>query len=130
MSDTTGTSPDPEYGAEGDTDQLQSDDTLIDRGLADVLDEGYSPPDRPRGNHFGETAWEEVHGESLDQRLAEEVPEIWAAEGATPDTTRAGRLVSATDIEGRENDTYGADAGIDGAGASAEEAAVHITEEP
>lgn len=138
MSDETpATSPDPEHGAEGDTDQLQPEDTLLDRGLDDVLDEGYSPPERPRANHFGETPWEEVHGETLDARLSQEEPEEWERDPLTrPDDRRAGRLVQDPDADrdevgsSRENDTYGEDAGIDGAGASAEEAAVHWVEEP
>jgi hypothetical protein len=132
MTETTGTSPDPETGAEGDNDQLQAEDTLLDRGVDDVLDEGYSPPDRPRTNHFGETAWEEVHGESLDQRLAEEEPEELDGDPLDrPDTSRAGRLTADPDaLDGRQNDTYADDEGISGAGASAEEAAVHIVEEP
>ncbi|MBD5786796.1 hypothetical protein IF650_11465 [Cellulosimicrobium terreum] len=132
MSDTTGTSPEPEGVAEGDNDQLQAEDTLLDRGVDDVLDEGYSPPDRPRTNHHGETAWEEVHGETFDQRLAEEEPEEWDGDGLDrPDSTRAGRLVADADaIDGRQNDTFAQDEGIDGAGASAEEAAVHVVEEP
>ncbi|MBL0885345.1 DUF5709 domain-containing protein [Myceligenerans indicum] len=134
--DTTATSPDPEYGAEGDTDQLQQEDTLVDRGTPDVLDEGYSPPDYPRKNHWGETAWEESRGESLDQRLAEEEPESWEGDPLTrPDSSRSGRLVADDDADpgedgGRQNDLYGDDAGIDGAAASAEEAAVHWVEEP
>jgi hypothetical protein len=35
-----------EYSVDED-DQLQPEDTLIDRGVDDVLDEGYSPPERP-----------------------------------------------------------------------------------
>ncbi len=130
--DTTGTSPDPETGAEGDNDQLQAEDTLVDRGVDDVLDEGYSVPDRPRTNHFGETAWEEVHGESLDQRLAEEEPEDWERDPLErPDETRSGRLVAdAEALDGRQNDTYADDEGISGGGAGAEEAAVHVVEEP
>ncbi len=31
-------------------DQLQPSDTLDDRGVDDVLDEGYSPPDREPGH--------------------------------------------------------------------------------
>ncbi len=31
-----------------DEDQLPSEDTLDDRGVDDLLDEGYSPPERPR----------------------------------------------------------------------------------
>ena len=37
-----------EYSVDED-DQLQPEDTLVDRGVADVLDEGYSPPERPYG---------------------------------------------------------------------------------
>jgi hypothetical protein len=130
--DTTGTSPDPETGAEGDNDQLQSEETLLDRGLDDVLDEGYSPPERPRTNHYGETAWEEAHGETFDQKLAQEEPEEWDGAPAEPtDETRAGRLVADTDaLDGRANDTYAEDQGISGGAASAEEAAVHVVEEP
>src|SRR5690606_31781718 len=130
--DTTGTSPDPETGAEGDNDQLQAEDTLLDRGVDDVLDEGYSPPDRPRTNHFGETPWEEVHGETLDQRLAEEEPDEWDREGtARTDPSRAGRLVADPDaLDGRQNGTYADDEGISGGAAGAEEAAVHVVEEP
>ncbi|MBD8080499.1 DUF5709 domain-containing protein [Cellulosimicrobium arenosum] len=132
MSDTTGTTPDPETGGEGDNDQLQAEDTLLDRGVDDVLDEGYSPPDRPRSNHYGETAWEETHGEPLDQRLAEEEPDTWEADPLDrPDQTRAGRLVADSEaLDGRQNDTFAEDEGIDGAGASAEEAAVHVVDEP
>ena len=35
-----------EYSVDED-DQLQPQDTLVDRGVDDVLDEGYSPPERP-----------------------------------------------------------------------------------
>jgi hypothetical protein len=134
--ETPGTTPNPLTGAEGDNDQLPSEDTLLDRGVADVLDEGYSPPDRPRPNHWGETAWEESAGEPMEQRLAEEEPDYWEEDRLVrPDTTRAGRLVADDDADpnadgDRDNDVYGEDAGIDGAGASAEEAAVHWVEEP
>lgn len=130
---TSATSPDPETGAEGDTDQLSLEDTLIDRGIDDLLDEGYSPPERPRTNRFGETAWEEVHGETLDQRLREEEPEIWEApERGARQPDRAGRLVEDDDaLEGhRPNDTFAHDVGIAGGAATAEEAAMHIVREP
>lgn len=134
--ETPATSPDPETGAEGDNDQLTVEDTLLDRGGHDVLDEGYSPPERPRSNHWGETAWEESAGEPLDRRLAEEEPDYWEQDPLDrPDTTRSGRLVADQDADpnadgARDNDVYGEDAGIDGAGASAEEAAVHWVDEP
>ena len=54
-----------EYSAEHDN-QLQPEDTLIDRGIDDVLDEGYSPPERP----YGRAAY--GPSESIDQHLAEE----------------------------------------------------------
>jgi hypothetical protein len=59
-----------------DDNQLQPDQTLIDRGLDDVLEEGYSPPDRPVAvDKFGTTAAEAEQGETLDMRLAEEEPD-------------------------------------------------------
>ncbi len=49
-----------------DDDQLTQEDTLIDRGVDDLLDEGYSPPDR----------WREPRDhETLDELLAEEEPD-------------------------------------------------------
>lgn len=130
--DTPATSTDAALGSEGDTDQLSQEDTFTDRGVDDLLDEGYSPPERPRANHFGETPLEEIQGETLDQRLAEEEPEVFDqpdAEASQPD--RAGRLVADADaLDGRVNDTFADDAGIAGGAASAEEAAVHIVDEP
>ncbi|WP_405417778.1 DUF5709 domain-containing protein [Streptomyces microflavus] len=43
---------------------------------------------------------------------------------------RAGRLREADDATGRESDVFAEDVGIDGGAASAEEAAVHVTDEP
>lgn len=122
--DTPGTSPGPESAAEGDENQLSQEDTLLDRGVTDILDEGYSPPERDRANHYGETAWEEATGEGLDRRLSAELPD----DESPADTTRSGRLVENDDGD-RGTDRYATDAGIDGAGASAEEASVHIIED-
>src|SRR6476469_3266413 len=61
-----------------DEDQPQGDgDSLVsDRGLAEPLDEGYSPPERwSPGEGFGNTPAEEEAGETLDQRIAQEEPE-------------------------------------------------------
>lgn len=115
----------------GDSDQLPLEDTLMDRGVADLLDEGVSAPERDRTNHFGETAREAARGESLEQRLTQEQPEIWIApDPEARDLSRVGRLESDSNAEqGRDNDIFVADVGIDGAGASAEEAAMHIIEE-
>lgn len=130
--DTPATSTDTALGSEGDSDQLPLEDTLLDRGVDDLLDEGYSPPDRPRTNHVGETALEAIQGETLDQRLAEEEPDVVddrAPVGDEPD--RAGRLVADPDaLDGRTNDTFADDVGLAGGAASAEEAAVHLVDEP
>jgi hypothetical protein len=131
--ETPATSTDAATGTEGDTDQLPAEDTLTERGVADLLDEGYSPPDRPRSNHWGETAWEEAHGESLDQRLAEEEPEVWEQDppvDPSREPGRAGRLVADEDaVRAGGNDEFALDSGVAGGAASAEEAAVHLIED-
>ena len=55
----------------------------------------------------------------------------WLGDGEVGDA-RAGRLVAPDEGSGYddEKDLVGEDVGIDGAGASAEEAAVHVIEEP
>src|SRR3954462_13521530 len=94
--DTSGTSPDPELGSEGDTNQLTTEGTLLDRGLDDALDEGYTVPERPRSNHNGETPGEEAHRETIDQLIGEEDPEVWKVRDIPAEDCeqfRAGRLV-------------------------------------
>ncbi|MEJ8277842.1 DUF5709 domain-containing protein [Pseudonocardia spirodelae] len=164
---------DPDDGDDLDSDaQLQPEDTLEYGGVTDVLDEGYSPPERP---------WNDRDDETLDERLADEEPDTWAAEleatadaedrddaraarvvgdpdaredfsdlddatgdllGDTPGSDgelladdevgdrRAGRLTiddaSFDGSDGGGTQMVAGDAGIDGAGASAEEAAVHV----
>ncbi|MFJ4922784.1 DUF5709 domain-containing protein [Streptomyces sp. NPDC088725] len=132
-------------GAEVTEDEgiLDSEDTLVDRG-SDPFDEGWSPPERPLGvDHAGTTAAEQREGESLDQRLAEEIPEpdgfvgdgvgdLAYGDGELVDgevgTDRSGRLVAPDEgaHEDAEKDMIATDVGIDGAAASAEEAAVHL----
>ena len=117
-------------------DQMQPEDTLVDRGVDDVLDEGYSPPENwGPGEGFGSTAAETEQGENLDQRLAQEEPDAdpYADEDAQSPVddevgdARSGRLVDPGGGSGldTEKDLVGDDVGIDGAAASAEEAAVH-----
>lgn len=124
-----------------DENQLQPDDTLVDRGLEDALDEGYSPPEKwSPGEGFGNTPYEELRGETLDQRIAQEIPEPDPYEQAANETEysggevgarRTGRLVAEDEGQGPDNekDMVADDIGIDGAGASAEEAAMHTIEE-
>lgn len=127
--DDLGSGPERYLSGEGDSNQLPREDTLIDRGVDDILDEGYSPPDYPRGNHYGETPLEEIKRETLDQRLSEEEPDVWAADrlrrrdGREPD--RAGRIVESDDTW-RHQDLYASDAGVAGGAATAEEAAMHV----
>ncbi|QBX56447.1 hypothetical protein EXE58_13890 [Nocardioides seonyuensis] len=134
-----------------DEDQLQPEDTLEDQNLDDVLDRGYSPPDRPPATYNDyPTEAERLQGESLDERLSEEVPEpdpyVEAAQDADREDEnaldeqvgldeaepRTGRLVQPDEGlgEDHEGQEVARDVGIDGAGASAEEAAMHITQEP
>jgi hypothetical protein len=119
-------------------DQLQSGDTLDDRGLDDVLDEGYSPPDREPAHLRHPHEVDEP--ETLDERLAEEEPDVGAGldeesddildDGEVGDA-RSGRLVARGEGADADDDSemWASDAGIDGAGASAEEAAMHIVDE-
>ena len=127
-----------------DEDQLQPADTLGDPDVDDTLDRGYSPPERySPAQGFGNTPAEEAAGETLEQRVAQEEPEpdpyAWAdlgsdavVDGDVDDgevgDERAGRIVEPD--EGAHEDTesgmVGTDVGIDGAAASAEEAAVHV----
>lgn len=131
--DTSGTSTDPALGSEGDTDQLPREDTLLERGVDDLLDEGYSPPQRDRSTHYGETAWEESHRETIDQRASQEEPEVWEKRpkiSGEREEGRAGRLVEDDDaVEAGGTDSFAIDAGVSGGAASAEEAAIHLVEE-
>lgn len=118
---------------DSESDLLEPEDTLVDRGVRDVLDEGYSPAERPSG--FS------TEHEALDSRLSRELPETTEEEGDglgdTADTdgelyddevgvTRSGRLVAAAGSDDADPNLYARDVGIDGAAASSEEAAVHV----
>jgi hypothetical protein len=126
-----------------DEDQPQGDgDSMTgDRGLVEPLDEGYSPPERwSVGQGYGNTPLEEELGESLDQRIAQEEPEPDPYAEAERDiddlddgevgNVRAGRLIAPDEGAGEDEDSepYADDVGIDGAGASAEEAAMHVVD--
>src|SRR3954464_7632312 len=89
-----------EYSTEADQ-QVQQGDSLEDRGVDDILDEGYSPPEKWSVlEKFGNTAEEEREGESLDQKLAEEEPDPALAYGDEGDAPVAGtRPVSDLDLD-------------------------------
>jgi len=120
---------------DSESDLLGPEDTLIDRGVRDVLDEGYSPAERP--SDFS------TEHEALEARLSRELPENTDDEGDglgdTSDTdgelyddevgvARSGRLVAEDEGVDTDADAYlfARDVGIDGAAASSEEAAVHV----
>jgi Family of unknown function (DUF5709) len=142
---TDGTDPEEATGV------LEAQDTLdgarADGRPVDVLDAGWSPAERPwASTDWGTTEREEAAGESLDGRLARELPDGADDDGDglgdTSDTdgellddevgsTRAGRLSDAGDggadrYFDDEPELYAVDRGIDGGAASAEEAAVHV----
>ncbi len=131
-----GYSVDDEDQPQGDGDSMSGD-----RGLAEPLDEGYSPPEKwSVGQGYGNTPLEEELGESLDQRIAQEEPEPDPYAEAERDiddlddgevgNVRAGRLIAPDEGAGEDEDSepYADDVGIDGAGASAEEAAMHVVD--
>ena len=132
-------SPDSPDSAD-DSGVLEPGDSLYetgpDGGVDDVLDEGWSPAERPwASTDWGTTGEEESAGEPLAGRLARELPDGPGDDGddGLGDSTdtdgelrdaqvgdrRAGRLLAGEDGSAQ-------DGGIDGAGASAEEAAVHV----
>lgn len=138
-------------GPDGREDEgiLDAEDTLTDRG-SDPYDEGWSPPERPLGvEHRGTTAREQRDGETLDERLSEELADPALEELEELETgddlgdlrdgdgeplddevgrDRAGRLVALDEgaHEDAEKDMFAEDVGVDGGAASAEEAAVHL----
>ncbi|MEV6315722.1 DUF5709 domain-containing protein [Streptomyces sp. NPDC051776] len=133
-----------------DVSLLEPEDTLDARDVPEVYEEGYSPPERPWAvETCGTTAGEQHDGESLEGRLAREMPDLGAPDGdgvgdvpggegelldQEVGVARAGRLVAPDEgaHSDEEKDLVAQDIGIDGAAASAEEAAVHVvnSEEP
>lgn len=126
-------------------DQMESERTLDGNPVEDPLDTGYTAPE-----NYSPLIREGEH-ETLDERLGEEVPEPdpYAPEDVDEEDNltvradeenlddgevgdeRAGRLVDPNEGIGPDvdKDLVGQDVGIDGAAASAEEAAVHVVPE-
>ncbi|WP_319434892.1 DUF5709 domain-containing protein [Mycobacterium sp. RTGN5] len=135
-----------DYSVEDDN-QLQPEDTLVDRGVDDILDEGISPPERP----YARTNLDHPGRETLDELLAEEEPDpvsrlnnvLDEAKGDDSDgdaefpeddevgRARSGRLVASDEGFGEDSDSelFASDVGIDGGAASAEEAAMHVIDD-
>ncbi|MEJ2889193.1 DUF5709 domain-containing protein [Actinomycetospora aeridis] len=146
---TTPDTPDVTSGDDPDSaddtvfEQLDEAESLDDPDLEDQLDEGVSPNEQPWGvDAWGVTPEEERDGQPLAGRLRREDTDGTSGDddgdglGDASDTdgelwddevgeARSGRLVLREDGE----DFFADDAGIDGAGASAEEAAVHLIDE-
>jgi hypothetical protein len=155
----------PESADLADYEVLDASDTLDGDPGDDPLDRGVAAPQRwSAGIRYGSTATEQQGGESLDQLLAEEEPDVAADADDEPigdlggdkkagdqdagdedagdedvdglllddgPDPRAGRLVA--EDEGahpdEEADLVARDTGIDGGGASAEEAAMHVVDD-
>ena len=131
-----------------DAPMLLPPEESLDEDEIDIgSDEGYSPGERPRTQTaWGITEREAAGREDLQHRHAREEPETsdapyWDGIGDATDTdgepidyqvgdARAGRLVIAdVDPADPRTDYWAYDVGVDGAGASAEEAAVHLVPE-
>lgn len=134
-----------DYSVDDENQPGAEDFLLDDEGMEDELDRGYSPPEKPSAAQgFGNTPWEEARGETLEQREQQEIPEPdpYAPDRPEDETDmdggqvgdeRAGRLVAPDEGVGVHEDHDQApladDVGIDGAAASAEEAAMHVMDE-
>lgn len=120
-----------------DAENLDPVENLTGDDPDEIMQTSYVPPHRePYTLRHAPTPAEEREGESLDEHLAEEEPDIWDAEegtgadGTLPDP-RAGRLVAPDEGShpDRESDEIATDVGPAGYASSAEEAAVHIVDE-
>jgi hypothetical protein len=136
-----GTAPEEASGLVQPLDSLD-----FSSGSVDVLDTGWSPPDRAWAvDDWGTTHREARTREGLGARLTREMPDVravdgdglgdsWDTDGELIDDEvghrRAGRLVESRGTWGDvEPELYAFDVGIDGAAASAEEAAMHVVGE-
>lgn len=126
-----------------DGDLLTPEESLDDDELDDDVGAGFSPAERPWGSSaWGTTDREASTREDLEHRLAREQRDADDGDsdgiGDATDTdgeliddqvgaARSGRLVLAdAEADDPASDLWARDVGVDGAGASAEEAAVHV----
>lgn len=122
-----------------DSGQLQPDETLVDRGVDDILDEGISPAEKLQGSRAkGTTVNEQREGETIDERRRQEEADVDLEPTGDDDEfndpadrfagdERAGRLVAPDEgaHEDVDPEAVAHDVGIDGGAASAEEAAMY-----
>jgi Family of unknown function (DUF5709) len=137
---------DQAYDADEESPDLEDDGVLdpsdtLDGNLGDdALDEANQAPERwSAGQRYGTTLAEERTGESLDQLLAEEEPDIDADAYADADASasrtygadpEAGPLIADDDgVRSDEEPDLVAHAGERFGRAPAEEAAVHVIDE-
>jgi hypothetical protein len=117
-----------------DAENLDPIENLTGDDPDEVMQTGYNPPDRePHNLRDAPTPSEEREGPSLEERLAQENPDVSPADILRADAEpRAGRLVAPDEgaHPDEEADEIATDVGPAGYASSAEEAAVHITEEP
>lgn len=134
MSDTDDLYGDSVYEQGGedpvsDTEDLDPIEALTGDDPDEAEETGYNPPDRePYNLKHAPTPFEEREGESLDEKLSEEVPDISADDVSFDDEQpRSGRIVDANygALEDDEKDEVAFDVGPAGYGTSAEEAAMH-----
>lgn len=119
----------PEAPDLGDYVQEDTAETLTGPPNSDALEAGYVPPDRPYALDEPAAAGQ---ADDLDSRLRRERPDVGEAEGSgDSDPERAGRLEPASQGPGGGYDESmdAVEVGISGGAASAEEAAVHRTDE-
>jgi hypothetical protein len=119
-------------GGFGGNDQVDPSESLTGDNTDDPLDAGYSPPDRASHSWRGETAEEARDGESLEDHLREEEPEVWDTDQDDVEPEgRVGRLVAPDQgaHEVVDADEIASDAGPAGYARSSEEAAMHLVGE-
>lgn len=116
-----------------DAENLDPVENLTGDDPDETMQTGYSPPDRePKHLRSAPTPDEEQTGESLDQKLAEEEPDLSVEDVPMQEAApRAGRLVAPDEgaHPDEEKDEVASDVGPAGYASSAEEAAVHIEPE-
>jgi hypothetical protein len=125
-----------EAGSDPDDDQtyaVESEDTLAELDTDELAETDWSPPDRPpKATRYGTTELEQLEGETLEERLAEEEPDVFYDSSLEEDVApRAGRLVAPDEgaHADEEADLIASDVGSAGYASSAEEAAMHIVDE-